>query len=159
MRKKYIPMMLFVLLASACSHTDKAKEAEALYQKAQQEYQMGDNDAAIVDLDSLRRYYHDEIGPRQKGIVLRKEIILKTSQTDLALTDSALQYEISRYRELSRKAEKDKSQGLATRDELNAVTISRMKRDSLQVRFDVLCGQIRYIHKKQSEDVSIPVKR
>jgi predicted Zn-dependent protease len=155
MKKKYVSIMLLALLTAACSHTDKAKQADALYEKAQQEYQIGNYDDAMADLDSLRRNFHDEIEPRQKGIVLRKEIILKISQSDLAMTDSALQVESRRYLELNRKAEVDKSNGNATREELNTVIISRMKRDSLQIRFDVLCGQIRYIHKKQGEDSSL----
>ena len=31
------------------------------------------------------------------------------------------------------------------------LTKTRVRRDSLQTRFDVLCAKIRYIHKKQKE--------
>jgi len=56
------------------------------------------------------------------------------------------------YKYLRNKAETDKNRGVATREQLTEVITTRIKRDSLQVKFDLLCGQIRYIHKKQKEN-------
>lgn len=155
MRIKFVSVALLALLLSACSHNDKAENAESLYQQARQEYQMGHYSEALFCLDSLRSNFHDEIEPRKKGILLRKEVMLKAAQTELTRTDSALQVESRRYAGLQRRVLTDKGNGVAIREELNAVTSSRIRRDSLQVRFDVLCGQIRYIHKKQSEDADL----
>lgn len=151
--KMKIRFLLIPLLAlTACTSADKNKMAEALYQKAQQEYQMGQYDDAIADLDSLKLHYAKQIEQREKGIKLRQDVLLKKAQGDLAKTDSALQAEIRHFSLVSAKAEKDKNAGIATAAELTDVTLTRMKRDSLQVRFDVLCGQIRYIHRKQKEN-------
>ena len=49
------------------------------------------------------------------------------------------------------EVEKHKQQLCATADELTLLTKTRVRRDSLQTRFDVLCAKIRYIHKKQKE--------
>ena len=45
-----------------------------------------------------------------------------------------------------------KAQGEATAEELTSLTLQRIRRDSLQTRFDVLCAQIRYIHKRQEQN-------
>jgi hypothetical protein len=55
------------------------------------------------------------------------------------------------YRYQKQKVEKDKQELRATAEELTMLTKTRMRRDSLQTRFDVLCAKIRYIHKKQKE--------
>ena len=65
--------------------------------------------------------------------------------------DSALQAVKHNYEYQRQKVEKDKQALRATPDELTMLTRTRMLRDSLQTRFDVLCGKIRYIHKKQKE--------
>lgn len=40
----------------------------------------------------------------------------------------------------------------ATADDLQTLTLMRIKRDSLQTRFDVQCAKIKYIHKRQKEN-------
>ena len=39
-----------------------------------------------------------------------------------------------------------------TAEELNTLTLMRMKRDSLQTAFDTQCAKIKYIHRKQKEN-------
>ena len=55
------------------------------------------------------------------------------------------------YETLKLKVEKDKQELRATPEELTMLTKTRVRRDSLQTRFEVLCAKIRYIHKKQKE--------
>ena len=49
------------------------------------------------------------------------------------------------------KADQDRDALRATSEQLQAVTLKKMELDSLQVRFDVQCAKIKYIHKKQKE--------
>ena len=42
--------------------------------------------------------------------------------------------------------------GTATAEEFTATTKARIRRDSLQARFDVLCAEIKYIIKRQRQE-------
>lgn len=44
----------------------------------------------------------------------------------------------------------------ATAEELETVTLMRIKVDSLQTQFDVQCAKIKYIHKRQKMDNATP---
>ena len=76
---------------------------------------------------------------------------MKRSQEELAIVDSMLEAVKHDYVYQKQKVEKDKQELRATPEELTLLTKTRVKRDSLQTRFDVLCAKIRYIHKKQKE--------
>ena len=69
----------------------------------------------------------------------------------MASVDSTLQAVRQNYEYQHQKVEKDKQELRATPEELTMLTKTRVKRDSLQTRFNVLCAKIRYIHKKQKE--------
>ena len=127
------------------------KEAEGLLKKANELYEQKAYDKALTALDSLRKVYPGAVDTRKKALKLRQSIELKRSQEELALVDSMLQAVNHDYRYQSQKVEKDKQELRATAEELTMLTRTRMRRDSLQTRFDVLCAKIRYIHKKQKE--------
>ena len=55
------------------------------------------------------------------------------------------------YKYIKDKVEKDKAELRATAEELELLTRTKMKYDSLKVRFDMQCAKIKYIHKKQKE--------
>lgn|SRR5574344_270242 len=145
-------VLLFVSSFIACGGSDKTKEAEALYQKANQEFIQGRYNDAIADLNRLRKDYHQQVEQRRKGLTLRHEVELKMAQNDLAKTDSALQSLKNRFDVLQKKVGIDKSKCSATPSELTELTTTRIRRDSLQVRFDVICAKIKFIHKKQQEE-------
>ena len=127
------------------------EEAEGLLKKANELYEQKAYDKALTALDSLRKVYPGAVDTRKKALKLRQSIELKRSQEELALVDSMLQAVNHDYRYQSQKVEKDKQELRATAEELTMLTRTRMRRDSLQTRFDVLCAKIRYIHKKQKE--------
>ena len=52
---------------------------------------------------------------------------------------------------MTKEVEAHKQALKATPEELTALTRLRMHRDSLQVRFDALCNQIKYIHQLQNK--------
>ncbi len=122
-----------------------------LLEKASQEFEQGQYGRALLSIDSLRKVYPNAIETRRQALKLYQDIELKRSQEELAWVDSALQAVKHDYDYLRAKVEKDKEQLRATAEELTMLTKTRMRRDSLQTRFNVLCGKIRYIHKKQKE--------
>ena len=95
--------------------------------------------------------YPGAIETRKQALILQQNIELKRSQEELAIVDSLLQVVKRDYETLKLKVEKDKQELRATPEELTMLTKTRVRRDSLQTRFEVLCAKIRYIHKKQKE--------
>lgn len=147
--KYFLWIMLAVVLVACGSNTQK--EAERLLQQANEQFTQKRYDRALITLDSLRKVYPGAIDTRKKALKLRQSIELKRSQEELALVDSMLQTVSHDYRYQQQKVEKDRQELRATAEELTMLTKTRMRRDSLQTRFDMLCAKIRYIHKKQKE--------
>lgn len=145
--------ILWIMLAAmlvACSN-DTQKEAETLLNQTEELFELKQYDQALTVLDSLRKVYPNSVDTRKKALKLRQSIELKRSQEELALVDSMLQAVSHDYRYQQQKVDKDKQELRATAEELTMLTRTRMRRDSLQTRFEVLCAKIRYIHKKQKE--------
>ena len=145
--------MLWIFIATmliACSDS-KQKAAEAMLQKAGQLFEEQQYDRALIVIDSLRKVYPSAIDTRKQALRLQQNIELKRSQEELAVVDSTLQAVKKDYERLQVEVEKDKAELKATPEELTQLTMTRMRRDSLQTRFEVLCMKIRYIHKKQKE--------
>ena len=147
--KKMILFLLTVVLV-ACSDTTQ-KAAEQMLQQANQQFEQGQYDRALITIDSLRKVYPGAIDTRKRALKLHQDIELKRSQEELAIIDSTLQAVKHDYEYQKQKVEKDKKELRATPEELTMLTKTRVRRDSLQTRFDVLCAKIRYIHKKQKE--------
>lgn len=144
-------LLMMTLLASCVANTEH-EGANDLLEQAKDNYSHGKFELALNNLDSIRTKYHDQIEVRKQAILLRQDIELKKAQRELALVDSSLMAANKLFNILDAQANVDKLKGLATAEQLKSVILQRMKRDSLQVRFDVLAGQIRYIHKKKKEN-------
>ncbi|MBR6962573.1 MAG: hypothetical protein IKH86_02980 [Prevotella sp.] len=141
-----------ICLTNASCHSDNSNQkADELLQTAQQQFDNKQYDAALATIDTLRSRYPKAIEARKKALLLHQEAELKRAEHELALTDSALQQTKSLYNSEKRKAEAAHANGTATAAQLTGVTLLRMKRDSLQVQFDMQCAKIKYIHKKQKE--------
>lgn len=147
--KKILWIMLAAVLM-ACSD-NKQKDAEAMLAKANMQFEHGQYDRALITIDSLRKVYPNAIETRKQALRLQQNVELKRSQEELAYVDSALQAVKQDYEYQKQKVEKDRQELRATPEELTLLTKTRVRRDSLQTRFDVLCAKIRYIHKKQKE--------
>ena len=139
-----------ILLLTACQDSTQ-QQAEGMLQRAGQLFDEQQYDRALIIIDSLRKVYPGAIETRKQALRLQQNIELKRSQEELALVDSALQAVKHDYEYQKQKVEKDKQELRATAEELTMLTKTRVTRDSLQTRFDVLCAKIRYIHKKQKE--------
>ena len=157
-RRKHIPCVRLVvvmlmgvtMMLSACSDGQQ-KAAEQLLARADQLFEQQQYDRALIVIDSLRKAYPTAIDIRRQALRLQQDIELKRSQEELAVLDSTLQAVKRDYEKMKEKVDKDKDELQATAEELTALTKARVRRDSLQTRFDVLCAKIRYIHKKQKE--------
>lgn len=147
---KHLVWILLAAMLVACSD-DKQKAAEQMLQKASLQFEQRQYDRALITIDSLRKVYPGAIETRKQALILQQNIELKRSQEELAVVDSLLQVVKSDYETLKLKVEKDKQELRATPEELTMLTKTRVRRDSLQTRFEVLCAKIRYIHKKQKE--------
>lgn len=143
-------LIVGALLLTACAD-NRQQEAEAMLSQADQLFGEKRYEQALATIDSLRRVYPGAIETRRQALRLQQNIELKRSQEELALVDSALQAVKHDYEYQRQKVEKDKAELRATAEELTMLTRTRVKRDSLQTQFDVLCGKIRYIHKKMKE--------
>jgi len=92
-----------------------------------------------------------KIEQRRAALQHRQDSTLAASQAELAWVDSALQAANERYEQLLDRLHS----GSHTKGELerlgSELTVARLHRDSLQVRFEVLCGKIKYVHRKQKE--------
>ena len=147
---KHLVWILLAAMLVACSD-EKQKAAEQMLQKAGQQFEQKQYDRALITIDSLRKVYPGAIETRKQALILQQNIELKRSQEELAVVDSLLQVVKSDYETLKQQVEKDKQELKATPEELTMLTKTRVRRDSLQTRFEVLCAKIRYIHKKQKE--------
>ena len=135
-----------VLTMTACSSNDAQRAAEDMLVKAEKYFSEGSYDRAKIAIDSLRKVYPGAVETRKKALKLFQDISLKEAQEDLALTDSIMQKVGLDYKYI-----KDKVEIRATAEELELLTRTKMKYDSLKVRFDMQCAKIKYIHKKQKE--------
>ena len=147
---KHLVWILLAAMLVACSD-EKQKAAEQMLQKASQQFEQRQYDRALITIDSLRKVYPGAIETRKQALILQQNIELKRSQKELGTVDSLLQVVKNDYETLKQKVEKDKQELRATPEELTMLTKTRVRRDSLQTRFEVLCAKIRYIHKKQKE--------
>ncbi|MCI6197688.1 MAG: hypothetical protein MR670_10790 [Prevotella sp.] len=139
------------VVMTACSSNDAQKSAEGMLEKAEKYFSEGSYDRAKIAIDSLRKVYPGAVETRKKALKLFQDISLKEAQEDLALTDSIMQKVGLDYKYIKEKVEKDKAELRATAEELELLTRTKMKYDSLKVRFDMQCAKIKYIHKKQKE--------
>lgn len=133
MKTNILIIGIIVMLLSGCAESGKDK-AQSLYNEIENRYQEGNYKAVLDSIRVLRTKYPKAIELRKKSLVLWQDATIKQAQCDIALTDSALQLVISQM-----QAAND----IATRNKL------RMKRDSLQVRYDTQCAVVRAVRMKQ----------
>ena len=139
------------MLTVSCGGSDAQQAAENMLEQAEKYFSEGSYDRAKIAIDSLRKVYPGAVETRKKALKLFQNISLKEAQEDLAVTDSALQAVTLDYKYIKDKVDRDKAELRATAEELETLTSTKMKLDSLKVRFDMQCAKIKYIHKKQKE--------
>ena len=133
MKPFYLLLTVFVL--ASCQPSADERAAQAL-QRIDSLYESHNYQATLNAIRQLRGEYPKAIKARQKALKIWQEASLKLVQQDIGLTDSALQAVTAQW-----KAE----QNTGRRNRLRATV------DSLQVRYDALCGTVRVIHRRQRE--------
>ena len=141
------------LCLASCDGNGPRQQAEALLEEAGQLFSDSDYDRALAKIDSLRKVFPNAIETRKKALTLYQSISLKQAQEDLAHTDSILQQLTHDYNYQKAKVDKDREMLRATAEELQMLNETKVRLDSLKVRFDMQCAKIKYIHKKQKEDI------
>lgn len=150
--RSWIGTACAIVLMASCSGNNAQREAAELLRMANECYEQGQYGKALAVIDSLRRVYPNALETRRKALSLYQSIALKEAQEDLARTDSMLQSITHDYVYQKTKVDKDRAELRATEQELQMLNETKVRMDSLKVRFDVQCAKIRYIHKKQKEN-------
>lgn len=136
MKKATLLTLAAMALMASCQKTEDEKAA-SLINKIDSLYKAGNYQATLNAITRLRANHPKAVESREKALKIWQDASLKMTQAEIGRTDSALQATIAQY-----GAEKD----------LYRKNMLRVKRDSLQVRYDALCGTVRVIHKRQAED-------
>ena len=136
MKKATLLTLAAMALMASCQKTEDEK-AVSLMNKIDSLYKAGNYQATLNAITRLRANHPKAVESREKALKIWQDASLKMTQAEIGRTDSALQATIAQY-----GAEKD----------LYRKNMLRVKRDSLQVRYDALCGTVRVIHKRQAED-------
>lgn len=121
-----------LLTLASCGNKEEDK-AQSLYSEIENLYQAGNYQATLDSIKVLREKYPKAIELRKKSLTLWQDANIKLAQQDIAVTDSALQVVI---------AQMNAATDIATRNKL------RLKRDSLQVRYDTQCAVVRAVRMK-----------
>lgn len=132
--KTNIAIVAMALLTLASCGNKEEDKAQSLYSEIENLYQAGNYQVALDSIKVLREKYPKAIELRKKSLTLWQDANIKLAQQDIAVTDSALQVVI---------AQMNAATDIATRNQL------RLKRDSLQVRYDTQCAVVRAVRMKQ----------
>lgn len=134
MKKITLLSLVAMALLSSCQKSEDEKAAP-LMNKIDSLYNAGNYQATLNAITQLRADHPKAIESREKALKTWQDASLKMAQTDIARTDSALQATTAQ---------------LAAEKDLYKKNMLGVKRDSLQVRYDALCGTVRVIHKRQA---------
>lgn len=107
----------------------------------------------LIGCESKHDKLQKEILQRREALTRHQDSVMKASQKEVEQLDRELQEVNREYAKIKREAQTAHDAGTATAEQLRAVTLMRMHRDSLKTRFDVLCAKIKYIRRRQSEQV------
>ena len=133
---KYILLTIITLmLFTACAKTDDEK-AQDLLAQIDQLYAKGKYKETLDSITVLRDRFPMAIESRRKALAIWQKASLAMAQKDVANTDIRLQ-------EVARQIEE-------TTDRLTR-NMLLVKRDSLQARYEAMCGVVRMIHARQKQ--------
>ena len=134
---KYIVIAAVVAMLTATSCEQKKDDGAAtMLAEIEQLYEQGNYYAALDSIKLLRVRYPKAVAERQRALRIWQEASLKEAQQDIALTDSALQAVTAQMQAETRIYERN---------------MLGVKKDSLQVRYEALIGEVRIIRKRMEE--------
>lgn len=123
------------MLFTACAKTDDEK-AQDLLAQIDQLYAKGKYKETLDSITVLRDRFPMALESRRKALVVWQKASLAMAQKDVANTDIRLQ-------EVARQIEE-----ITDRLTRNMLLV---KRDSLQARYEAMCGVVRMIHARQKQ--------
>lgn len=132
---KYILTIILAAVLIGCSESDEQK-AERMLAQIDSLYEKGQYKEVLDSIVSLRTTYPSAINIRKKALRIWQNASLKIAQKDVAQTDVLLQ-------ETLRMIESE--------TDLRKANMLRMRRDSLQARYEAMCGVVKMIHMRQKE--------
>lgn len=136
MRKILFFLIPTMFCLTACRQSEDEKATPAM-RRIDSLYKAHDYRATLNAITQLRANHPKAVESRKRALKIWQEASLKMTQEDIGRTDSALQATIKEF---------NAEQNIGRRNRLG------VKRDSLQVRYDALCGTVRVIHKRQQEN-------
>lgn len=132
-----MPLALAAFALSGCHKPTADELAAPAMAQIDSLYEAGDYQGTIAAISRLRTEHPQAVESRKRALKLWQEASLKMTQQDIALTDSALQATIAQ---------------IPAETNLLKQNRLRARRDSLQIRYDALCGIVRVIHRRQAEN-------
>ena len=132
---KHILTIILAAVLVGCSESDEQK-AERMLAQIDSLYEKGQYKEVLDSIVSLRTTYPSAINIRKKALRIWQNASLKIAQKDVAQTDVLLQ-------ETLRMIESE--------TDLRKANMLRMRRDSLQARYEAMCGVVKMIHMRQKE--------
>ncbi len=136
---------------SACGGGGSEK-ARTLLNEARKEYDNGAFEKSLSLVDSLRRTYPKAVEERKEALKIFQNASEKLAQKQIAATDGELQRVINEIETLQANVDSHKKNNTATAEELSRLTTLKIKKDSLQARFDTQCATVRFIRAKREEN-------
>lgn len=124
-----------VFCLSACQPTAD-EQAAPMMQRIDSLYEHHEDAQALNAIRELRAKFPEAVKSRQRALKIWQQASLRMTQEDIGQTDSAL---------------KATTEALGRSSSLGERNRLRVRRDSLQIRFDALCGTARVIQHRQQE--------
>ena len=135
MRKHIIILAAMAFLLTACDDSG-SKEAQAMLDNICTLRDNGHYAEALDSIKSLRQRFPKAIKQREQALEIWQDASLRLARQDIAITDSAL---------MAVEKQMANATDIAIRNMLG------VRRDSLKIRYEALCGTVRVILKRQQE--------
>lgn len=132
---KYLSIISLALMLCGCAQHEE-RQADAMMSAIDSLYANGKYSEALDSIESLRLKYPKAVEARKKALKIWQEASLKMAQSDIAATDILLHETLDM---------------LKTETDLYKANMLRMRRDSLQARYEAMCGVVKMIHMRQKE--------
>lgn len=134
--KKFTLITLVALALASCAKTDDDM-AQKMLARINSLYESGNYRAALDSITVLRDRYPSAIEARKAALVVWQNASLKMAQADVAQTDILLQQTIAKIASTTDRYERN---------------LLGVKRDSLQARYDAMCGVVKMIRMRQKQE-------
>ncbi|MCI6839735.1 MAG: hypothetical protein MR900_07605 [Prevotella sp.] len=132
---RHIWFFIIIMALAGCAKTDDEK-AKPLLAKINTLYAGGKYREALDSIVVLRDRYPKAVVARTEALRIWQDASLKMAQADVAATDNRLQ---------------EVEQELRTTTDRYRCNMLGVKRDSLQARYEAMCGVVRMIRMRQKQ--------